>query len=244
VTRPALMPRWEAAERRVRNPLALSDQDSPDALSAALGDPDPDVRAGAALALARLRDPASIPALARIVASWDEPALARCRRAALHALVSFHTEEAAVELARALATGSPGGLDLPKRSALLAVAHAEPSGVAVSRVVRALVALLAHEDQAVTERAASLLMLFPSASHRTLARTLRTAPEADVRRKAAQALGACRQDAAVAALVSALGDPAACVRAAAAHSLREKGAAATAATEMVGQSRRDRLHRV
>jgi hypothetical protein len=228
--RGALMPRSATSARRAGGAPAHAELDSPatvDALTTALADPDPEARVAAGLALAGLRDPASIPKLARIVASWADPALARCRRAALRTLVDFRTEEAAVELARALATADPAPLDLQERSALLAVAYAEPSGVAAPRVVRALVALLPHEDDAVAERAASLLMLFPSESNGPLARTLRTASAPDVRRKAAQALGACRQDTAVAALVAALGDPVPRVREAARSALGERDTAAT-----------------
>jgi HEAT repeat protein len=185
----------------------------------ALSDPDLAVRAAAGRALASRRDPASIPALAEIVARWDHPELARARTAALHTLLGFQTQEAAVELARALATAHTAPLDLQERSALLAVAYAEQAGVAAPRVVRALVALLAHEEDAVAERATSLLMLFPAESHGPVARALRTARWPKVRRRAAQALGACRQDTAIAALVSALEDPAPGVRAAAARSL-------------------------
>jgi HEAT repeat protein len=102
---------------------------------------------------------------------------------------------------------------------MLAVTYAEPSGVAALRVVRALVSLLAHENETVAERAVSLLMLFPSESSRPLACTLRAECSPDVRRRAAQALGACRQDMAVNALVTALRDPAPGVRAAAARSI-------------------------
>jgi HEAT repeat protein len=216
------MPRLATASRRAADTLALAETDSPaavDALTAALADPDVEVRQAAGLALAALRDPASIPALAEIVAGWQEPALARCRRAALHTLVAFRTEEAAVGLARALVRAGPAPLALEERSALLAVAYAEAAGLAAPRVVRALVPLLGHDDDAVAERAASLLMLFPSESHRPLARVPRTASACEARRRAAQALSACRQEAAVAALVAALDDRHAAVRAAAARSL-------------------------
>ena len=106
--------------KRAEAALRLADLDSPAAVSAlteALSDPATEVRAAAGLALASLRDPASIPALAEIVAGWDEPTLARCRRAALRALAAFRGQEAAVELARALATvrggpaaGAPGAV--------------------------------------------------------------------------------------------------------------------------------------
>jgi len=225
------MLRPATAAKRAEGALALAEHDSPDsvgALTDALSDPQMEVRAAAALALASLRDPDSVAALAGVVAGWNDPALARCRRAALHTLVAFRTEEAAVELARALATVRAAPLDLEERSALLAVAYAEPAGVAAPRVVRALVALLSHDEQPVGERAARLLMLFPAESHAPLARALRTAGNPNVRRLAALALGACRQDAAVAALVAALEDPAPGVRAAAAGSLGEMRDPATA----------------
>jgi HEAT repeat protein len=190
------------------------------ALSGALADPDVDVRAAAALALASLRDPSSINTLARIVAGWSDPALACCRRAALRALVAFQSEQAAVELARTLATAGPTPLALQEHSALLAVAYADPAGQAAPRAVRALVALLGHDDDAVAERAVSLLMLFPSESHGPLGRALRTSPRPDVRRRAAQALGACRQEAALAALAAACEDPAPAVRVTARSALR------------------------
>jgi HEAT repeat protein len=199
---------------------------------AKLADPDLEVRAAAAVALAGLRDPASTPALAEIVARWDHPGLAGSRRAALHTLIAFRTPEAAVALARALATAPAAPPDLQERSALLAVAYADPSGVAAARMVRALVALLGHEEDAVAERATSLLMLFPAESHAPLARALRTASAPEARRRAAQALGACRQDSAAAALVTALDDPAPVVRIASARSLgrlRRLGAVTSAA---------------
>jgi HEAT repeat protein len=217
--------------KRTGRALALAQLDSPESvesLTEALADPDLHVRAAAGLALASLRDPASIAALAGIVAAWNDPALARSRRAALHTLVAFRAQEAAVALARALARVHSTPLDLQERSALLAVAYAEQAGLAAPRVVRALVALLAHEEQPIAERAASLLTLFPSESHAPLARALRTAAAPEVRRRAARALGACRQDAAVAALVSALEDPAPGVRAAAAGSLGDMRDPATA----------------
>jgi HEAT repeat protein len=216
---------------RVKGALALAEVDAPEsveALTEALSDPDLAVRAAAGLALASMRDPASIPALAAIVARWEDPELVRARRAALHTLIAFRRQEAAVELARALATAHTAPLDLQERSALLAVAYAEQAGLAAPRVVRALVALLAHEDHAVADRATSLLMLFPAESHRPLARALRTASSPEARGRAAQALGACRQDAAVAALVTALEDPAPVVRAASARSLGDMRDPATA----------------
>jgi HEAT repeat protein len=204
---------------------ALARLDSAEAVAAlrdALSDPAAEVRTGAALALASLRDPASIPALARIVADWGDPSLIRCRRAALGTLVAFSSEQAAVELARALVDARAGGsLDLEARSALLAVVYAEPRGVAAPRVVRTLVALLGREDAAARDRAGALLELFPTEGVGPLARSLRTAAAPEIRRRAAEALRACRHDEAVSALVAALRDPAAEVRASAARSLGE-----------------------
>jgi HEAT repeat protein len=212
-------------DERTEDVLARATYDSAAALRAAteaLLDPDPGVRAAAGVALASLRDPASVQELAEIVAAWDGPAFAACRRAALRALVAFRSEEAAVQLAHTLAMTRPERpLELEERSALLAVAYAEPSGVAARHVVRNLVGLLAHAHGPVAERAVALLVLFPAESHGPLVRSLRTAAAHEVRRRAAQALAACRQEAAVTALVSALEDPAPDVRAAAARSLGE-----------------------
>jgi HEAT repeat protein len=231
-----------AGANRVRDPLdrlrsgrtpsdraaaaqALAQLDSAEAVAAlrhALSDPSAEVRRGAALSLASLRDPASIPALARIAADWGDPSLIRCRRAALGTLVAFRSEQAAVELARALVDARPGEtLDLEERSSLLAVVYAEPRGVAAPRVARTLVALLGREDALVGDRAAALLELFPTESLGPLARSLRTAAAPEVRRRAAEALRACRDDEAVSALVAALRDSAAEVRVSAARSLGE-----------------------
>jgi HEAT repeat protein len=203
--------------------LALAEFDTPEtvgALTLALADPAWSVRSAAGTALAGLRDPASTRALARIVAAWTRPELATARRAALRALTAFRSQEAAVELARELTVVQPGrSLDLEERSALMAVVYAEPSGLSASRVVRALVALLERRDGGAADRAASLLELFPAESCAPLARRLRKAARPAARRRAAEALRACRQDAAVAALVEALRDPAAEVRRAAASSL-------------------------
>jgi HEAT repeat protein len=211
--------------QRAGGAAALAQLDTPEAtaaLSDALADPAPEVREAAAMSLASLRDPDSIPALTAVVAGWTNPAQERARRAALRALVAFRSERAALELVRALVDAGPGRpLDLADRSALLAVVHAEPTGVAVPHVVRTLVSLLGHEDAAAGARAVTLLMLFPAEAARPLARTLRTGTATAVRRRAAEALRACRQDEAVSALVSALADPAADVRAAAARSLGE-----------------------
>jgi HEAT repeat protein len=224
--------RSASTAKRAKRMLGLAKLDSSDAVGAfteALADPDLEVRATAAIALASLRDPASTAALAGIVAGWEDPRLARSRRAALHTLVAFRTRAAAVELARALAsvrTASPPDLD--ERSALLAVVYAEPAGMAAPLVVRALESLLAADDEPVADRAAALLMLFPAESNGPVARTLRTAAAPSVRRRAAQALSACRQDVAIAALVEALKDRAPGVRAAAASSLGEVRDSATA----------------
>jgi HEAT repeat protein len=108
------MPRFATAAKRAEGTLSLAEFDSPEsveALTKSLLEPDLDARVAAGLALASLRDPASIPALAAIVARWDDLALARVRRAALHTLVAFRTQDAAEELARALATAGPWPLD-------------------------------------------------------------------------------------------------------------------------------------
>jgi HEAT repeat protein len=236
------MLRTPTAVKRAEDALALAERDSAEsveALTEALADADLDVRAAAGLALASLRDPASIPALARIVAGWDEPALVRCRRAALRTLAAFRSQEAAVELAYALATvRAERPLELEERAALLAVTYAEAAGVAAPRVVRALVALLPHEDESVAEQAAALLALFPAESHRPLMRSLRTGSVPAVRRRAAQALAACRQDTAVKALLDALGDGSPEVRAAAARSLGDmRDPATVAALQSAGRDR-------
>jgi HEAT repeat protein len=208
---------------RAEAALALAEFDSPEtveALTRALADPAWSVQSAAGMALASLRDPASARALANIVAAWSRPEHATVRRAALRALTAFRSERAAVALARELTVAQPGrSLDLEERSALLAVVYAEPSGLSASRVVRALVDLLDSGDGAAAGRAVSLLVLFPAESGAPLARKLRRAPTPAARRRAAEALRACRQDAAVAALVQALRDPAAEVRRAAAASL-------------------------
>jgi HEAT repeat protein len=213
--------RFGTDAKRAQAAFTLAEHDSPAAVSAlteALSDPAIEVRAAAGLALASRRDPASIAALAEIVAGWSDPILARCRLAALRTLAAFRGQHAAVALARALATlRADRPLGLQERSALLAVTYAEPAGEAAPLVVRALVSLLAHEPAA--EHATALLTLFPAESHGPLARALRTASAPEIRRRAATALGACRQDSAITALVAALEDPAPEVRAAAARSL-------------------------
>jgi HEAT repeat protein len=218
---------------RAEAALKIAEQESPAAVSAlteALSDTAIEVRAAAGLALASLRDPVSIDALAEIVAGWDDPKLASCRRAALRTLSAFRGQGAAVALACALATVQPERpVGLGDRSALLTVAYAEPAGAtAAPVVVRALVGLLAHDEDPVSERAASLLALFPSESRGPLARTLRTATAPAVRARAATALRACRQGAAVTALEAALEDPDAEVRAAAARALGDLRDPATA----------------
>jgi HEAT repeat protein len=201
------------------------------ALTEALSDPAVEVREAAGIALAGLRDPGSIGSLAELVAGWDAPQLGRSRGAAVRALAAFRGPEAAVALARALATVRPDRpLGLQERSALLAVAYAEPAGTAAPLVARALAALLAHEEDPVAERAASLMTLFPAESLGPCTRALRTARAAAVRRRAAMVLGACRQRAARAALTAALQDPAAEVRSAAARSLGAMRDPATAPT--------------
>jgi HEAT repeat protein len=213
----------QAPRDRAAAALALAELDSAEAVAAltvALDDRAAEVRVNAALALASLRDPASIPALARIAAQWLEPELERCRQAALVTLSAFRSEAAAVAVARALVGGRrTTPLSVEDRSILLGVAYADPSGVAAARVVRTLVPLLAGDDDGNGERAAGLLELFPNESRALLVRTLRTDAGAKVRRRAAQALRVCRHDEAVSALLLALTDSAGEVRAAAARSL-------------------------
>jgi HEAT repeat protein len=207
--------------KRAEAMLVLAERDSSDSvrdLTLALDDPAPRVRASAALALASMRDPVATSALTAIVAGWRDPGFARCRRAALSTLAAFRSEEAAAELAGALATARPDEApDLEDRSALLMVVYAEPTGVAAPRVVRSLVGLLAHDYAA--DRAVSLLGLFPSESYAPLARVLRVSRIPSVRRRAARALSACRRDTVVSALIAALDDPAPEVRAEATRSL-------------------------
>jgi HEAT repeat protein len=213
------------AQDRFAAALLLAESPCPEsvaALTGALDDPCREVRAAAALALAGLRDPDSTAALVDIVATWTEPSLISCRRAALRTLAGFRSEDAALELARALVAGASGApLGLDECSALLAVVYAETKGAAGVRVVRALVGLLGHADDARADRAALLLELFPRESCRPLARTLRTARPAGARRRAAQALRVCRHDDGASALVAALSDRSPSVRAAAARSLGE-----------------------
>jgi HEAT repeat protein len=201
---------------------AVDSKDVVMALVEALGDPDPEVRVDAGIALASLRDPATIPVLAAIVARWTAPALTRPRGAALRTLVAFRSPQAAVTLARALAQGgSDPSPDLNDRSALLAVVHAEPGGTAGPLVVRALAAMLSEAHERVAERAGGLLELFPADIPGPLVRVLRTAKAPAVRRRAVRALRACRSSEAVAALIGALSDPAPEVRAEAARVLQD-----------------------
>jgi HEAT repeat protein len=212
--------RERSIEGRVGSGAGPDASASVSALIETLSDPAMEVRASAGVALASLRDPASVAALAEIVAGWDAPELARARQAALRTLVAFRGQEAAVALARALtAVPEDRPLGLQHHSALLAVAYAEPAGTAAPLVVRALVGLLTHGENHVAERAVSLLALFPAESQGPSVRALRTATVVAVRRRAATVLGACRQGTAAAALVNALEDPAPEVRAAAARSL-------------------------
>jgi HEAT repeat protein len=201
---------------------ALDSADSVAALVEALGDPDPEVRIGAGLALASLRDPATVPVLAAIVARWTAPALARPRGAALRTLVAFRSPQAAVTLARALAQsdGDPTPA-LSDSSALLAVVHAEPGGTACPLVVRALASLLGDAHERTAERAACLLELFPADIPGPLVRVLRTAKAPAVRRRAVRALRACRSSEAVNALIRALDDGSSEVRAEAARVLQD-----------------------
>jgi HEAT repeat protein len=125
------MRRPATAAKRAEGALALAEHDSSESveeLTGALADPDVEVRAAAALALASLRDPDSVAALAGIVAGWADPALARCRRAALHTLVAFRTQEAAVALVRVPAAAGLAPVDLHERSALLAWRTPRPRG--------------------------------------------------------------------------------------------------------------------
>jgi HEAT repeat protein len=192
------------------------------ALTEALGDPAANVRANAALALASLRDPASIPALAAVAAGWVAPPLARSRQAALGALAAFRSERAAIELAEALLVACPGEqLSLEHRSTLLGVAYADPAGRAAARVVRTLMASLEGERGLTGDRAGALLELFPAESVAPLVRTLRASSSPTARRRAAKTLRVCRHDDAVSALIGALDDRVADVRAMAARSLGE-----------------------
>ena len=219
-----LRPRRSPAGRAAAA-LELAGVDSPDSvarLTEALADPAVEVRANAALALASLRDPEAIPALAAIAAGWVAPPFARCRQAALGALATFRSERAAIELAEALLVACPGKqLTLEHRSILLGVTYADPGGRAAARVVRTLMVALEGGRGLAGDRAATLLELFPAESEAPLVRTLRFASNPAARRRAAKTLRVCRHDDAVAALIEALDDRAAFVRATAARALGE-----------------------
>jgi HEAT repeat protein len=220
-----------SSKRRVQEVRALARSDSPaaaDALIEALGDSDPSVLSEVAVALASLRDPATIKPLAGIVARWTAPALAEGRRAALQSLLAFRSPVAAVTLAREI-VASPHALSAADGEALLGALQADASGTAAPLVTRALGELAGGTDDATAERAVALLGLLPDRAG-VLLPMLRDRGSPAARRRAVISLASCSSTEVVDAIIAAVGDPAVEVRLAAVGALGQVGDPAAVGT--------------
>jgi HEAT repeat protein len=203
-----------SGKRRAGAARALATHDcraAADALIEALGDPDPGVRSDAAVALASLRDPATIGPLAGVVADWTAPALAEGRRAALQTLLAFRSPEAAVTLARWIAAGA-GAVSRADEAALLAAVEADASGTAAPLAARALGELAGRANGAAGDRAAALLGLLPDHCAGVLLPLLRDGESPAARRRAVYGLASCSRTEVVDGLIAAVRDRAVEVR--------------------------------
>lgn len=207
-----------AALGRIASPRALA------ALLERLHDDDPDVRVDAATAIGRIGDPGATSALIKTLQRDPD---GEVRVAAVEALGRIGGD-AATEALGAVAANRPQNLpddgsdwDPWWDMQLKAVqALARPAGAAALPVVETL--LDDEVGQDIENELLSGLAGMGTGGVRALRRRL-AAPRARQRRRAARALGACPSPDAVAALIDALADHAAEVRAAALEAIARRG---------------------